>query len=250
MSTSIDTMSANRISARTIFYISSLLILPVLYVFFYVLKVSTNGYAIEHWLPKWDRLLLITAIILLERIYTYKYSVSQRAVLGRDIISNVVNLYVTGPATAMLVLPILVLGPEHILGRKLVFAAPGQLGPFWLQVVVILLSVSFFRYWMHRFQHSNAFPERWLRRLCSALGAARGPRSASDRQLAAVVDCARADQERDAGAGEKHHRQEVGAGDLDDEADDDRRCDAGNVAAQIHAAAEEADAVAGRQNRR
>jgi hypothetical protein len=81
-----------------------------------------------------DRLLLIIAIILLERIYTYKYSVSQRAVLGRDIISNLVNLYVTGPATAMVVLPILVLGPEHILGRKQVFAAHGQLGPFWLQV--------------------------------------------------------------------------------------------------------------------
>jgi sterol desaturase/sphingolipid hydroxylase (fatty acid hydroxylase superfamily) len=57
----------------------------------------------------------------------------------------------------MVVLPILILSPEHLLGRKLVFAAPGQLGPFWLQVVIILLSVSFFRYWMHRFQHSNAF---------------------------------------------------------------------------------------------
>jgi len=59
MSTSIDTISANRISTRTIFYVSSLLILPVLYLLFYVLKVSTSGYAIEHWLPKWDRLLLI-----------------------------------------------------------------------------------------------------------------------------------------------------------------------------------------------
>jgi len=131
MSTSIlSADTANRISTRTIFYASSFLILPVLYVFFYALKVSTNGYGIEHWLPKWDRLLLLAAIILLERIYTYKYAVSQRAVLGRDIISNVVNLYVTYPATAMVVLPILVLGPEHILGRKLVFAAPGQLGRF------------------------------------------------------------------------------------------------------------------------
>src|SRR6516162_3473041 len=127
---SADTISANRISTRTVFYVSSLLILPVLYLFFYVLKVSTNGSAIKHWLPKWDRLLLIMAIILLARIYTYIYSVSQRALLGRNIISNVVNLYITGPATAMVVLPILVLGPEHILGRKLVFAAPGQLGRF------------------------------------------------------------------------------------------------------------------------
>ena len=60
MSTSIDTMSANRTSARTIFYVSSLLILPVLYVFFYVLKVSTNGYAIEHWLPKWTGCCLLS----------------------------------------------------------------------------------------------------------------------------------------------------------------------------------------------
>jgi hypothetical protein len=36
MSTSIDTMSANRISTRTVFYVSSLLILPVLYLLFYV----------------------------------------------------------------------------------------------------------------------------------------------------------------------------------------------------------------------
>jgi hypothetical protein len=43
MSTSIDTMSANRTSARTIFYVSSLLILPVLYVFFYVLKVRPTA---------------------------------------------------------------------------------------------------------------------------------------------------------------------------------------------------------------
>jgi hypothetical protein len=93
MSTSIDTNSANKISTKTIFYVSSLLILPVLYLLFSVLKVSTNGYAIEHWLPKWDRLSLIAAIILLERIYTYRYSVSQRTVLGRDIISNLVNLY-------------------------------------------------------------------------------------------------------------------------------------------------------------
>jgi sterol desaturase/sphingolipid hydroxylase (fatty acid hydroxylase superfamily) len=152
-----DTMSANRISTRTIFYLSSLLILPTLYVFFYALKVSTNGYAIDQWLPKWDRLLILTSIIVLERVYAYRYAVSQRKVLSRDIISNIVNLYVAGPVTAMIVLPVLVFLPQHFLGHKLVFTTPGQLGPFWLQVVVILLAVSFFRYWMHRFQHSNAF---------------------------------------------------------------------------------------------
>ena len=144
-------------SAKRIFYVSSLLILPVLYVFFYAIHIAAHGYAIEHWLPKWDRLLLLFAIIILERIYTYRYAVSQRAMLTRDIIANVVNLYVTGAVVGMIVVPILVFFPEHFLGRKLVFASPEQLGPFWLQIVVILLSVSFFRYWMHRMQHTNAF---------------------------------------------------------------------------------------------
>ena len=36
-------------------------------------------------------------------------------------------------------------------------ASPEQLGPLWLQIPVIWLIVSFFRYWMHRWQHSNEF---------------------------------------------------------------------------------------------
>ena len=45
----------------------------------------------------------------------------------------------------------------------------------------------------------------------------------SDRQFAAVVDQGRADQQRNAGGGEEHQRQKVGAGGLHDEADDQRR---------------------------
>jgi hypothetical protein len=44
-------------------------------------------------------------------------------------------------------------------------------------------------------------------RACVATGEARD--CVSDRQLAAVVDCTRADQESDAGGGEEHHRQEI-----------------------------------------
>jgi sterol desaturase/sphingolipid hydroxylase (fatty acid hydroxylase superfamily) len=90
----------------------------------------------------------------LERIYTYRYAVSQRSVLKRDIIANIVNLYVTGAVAAFLVLPVLLFSTEHVLGRKLVFASPEQLGPFWLQIAVILVVVSLFRYWMHRMQHT------------------------------------------------------------------------------------------------
>ena len=141
--------------SRKILYASSLLILPILYVAFYA--IHFQGHVLEQWLPRWDRLLLLVTVIGLERLYTYKYAVSQRAVLKRDIIANVVNLYVTGAVAALVVMPILVFIPEHFLGRKLVFASSEQLGPFWLQVLAILLVVSFFRYWMHRLQHEVGF---------------------------------------------------------------------------------------------
>ena len=108
-------------SAKTMTYVSSLLILPVLYVFFSTIHVSTHGYAIEQWLPKWDRLLILVTVIGLERLYTYRYAVSQRSVLTRDIIANIVNLYVTGAVVALLLLPVLAFSLDHFLGRKLVF---------------------------------------------------------------------------------------------------------------------------------
>jgi sterol desaturase/sphingolipid hydroxylase (fatty acid hydroxylase superfamily) len=64
---------------------------------------------------------------------------------------------VTGAVVAVAVLPVLLFFPEHFLGRKFFLASPEQLGPFWLQVVLILLLVSFFRYWIHRLQYSVEF---------------------------------------------------------------------------------------------
>ena len=133
-----------------------LVILPALFVLFYAALVS-YGHAVERWIPKWDTLAIICVMIILERIYAYKYAVSQRSVLARDITSSLVNLYVTGAVATMVFLPILVFFPQVFWGRKLIFASPEQLGPIWLQVLVFLLLVSQFRYWMHRFQHKNEF---------------------------------------------------------------------------------------------
>ena len=142
---------------KSAFYISSLVIVPVLFVLFYAVRFVGRVYAVDQWLPKWDTLLILATMIVVERIYTYRYAVSQRSVLARDLIANVVNLYVTGAVTGMVVLPVLLFFPEHFLARKAILASAGQLGPVWLQVPVILLSVSLFRYWMHRWQHSIAF---------------------------------------------------------------------------------------------
>jgi sterol desaturase/sphingolipid hydroxylase (fatty acid hydroxylase superfamily) len=142
---------------KTAFYVSSVVIVPVLFALFYAARLVGRIYALDQWVPKWDSLLILATMIVVERIYTYNYAVSQRSVLPRDVISNVVNLWVTGTVTGMIVLPVLLFFPEHFFGRKLILASPEQLGPVWLQVAVVLLSVSLFRYWMHRLQHSVPF---------------------------------------------------------------------------------------------
>jgi len=96
-------------------------------------------------------------MIALEQVYGYRNPGSQSFVLTRDIVATTVNKYLTAAVLSFLVLPILLFIPQHFLGRKVLLASPGELGPFWLQVVTILLIVSFFRYWMHRWQHSNEF---------------------------------------------------------------------------------------------
>lgn len=133
-------------------------VLPFVLAIFFGLRILAQTHPeIDAWIPKWDRLLLFAVVILLERIYHYRFAVSQRYVLTRDTISNIVNLYVNGFVTGLLVLPALLYLPQHFLGRKLVFASPDQLGPIWLQIVAIAVFVSFFRYWMHRLQHENQF---------------------------------------------------------------------------------------------
>ena len=144
-------------SAKSAFYISSLLILPVLYVVFITMHLTTLHEPITQWLPHWDRLLMLFTVIGLERLYTYRYAVSQRHVLVRDIFANIVNLYITAAVAAYLLLPLLQFIPEHFLGRRHLVASPNVLGPIWLQIPVLLVAVSLFRYWMHRWQHSNEF---------------------------------------------------------------------------------------------
>ena len=145
------------VTNKSLFYLSSLAIVPAVFALFYGARLLGRVYPIDRWVPKWDTLLILATMVALERIYTYKYAVSQKSVATRDMIANVVNLYVTGAVTGMIVLPVLVFFPEHFLGRRLFLSSPNQLGPVWLQVLVIILSVSLFRYWVHRLQHSVPF---------------------------------------------------------------------------------------------
>lgn len=144
-------------SAKTLAHAGRFAILPALFAVFVVIRVLSKGSSADRVFPEWWTYLILASLMILERLYTYRYRVSQRSLLARDIVSTLVNTLVTGTVTGIILYPVLAWIPEHFLGRRLVFAAPGQLGPFWLQLATILLAVSFFRYWMHRFQHKNEF---------------------------------------------------------------------------------------------
>ena len=144
-------------SVNALGHFAGLIIIPVLFVAFYALRVTASGSPIGEWLPDWDTFAILGVMMVVERVYTYRYAVSQRSVLARDIASTLVNVYLTAVVTSMLLLPGLLLLTESMFGRPLMFASPEQLGPIWLQVPVIWAVVSFFRYWMHRWQHSNEF---------------------------------------------------------------------------------------------
>lgn len=144
-------------SAKSFAHVSRFAILPALFAIFVAVRILSKGSSADHWFPEWWTYLILATLMLVERLYAYKYRVSQRPLLARDITSTLVNTLITGTVAGMIIYPVLIWIPEHYLGRRLVFAAPGLLGPFWLQFAAILLSVSFFRYWMHRFQHKNEF---------------------------------------------------------------------------------------------
>ena len=141
---------------RKLIVFSSFIILPALYVTMYFADIGTLHQPMAQTL-KFEAVLVLVVMMVLEQVYGYRNPASQRFVLTRDVIATAVNKYVTGAALAFLVLPVLLYAPLHFLGRKVLIASPGALGPFWLQVILILLIVSFFRYWMHRWQHSNEF---------------------------------------------------------------------------------------------
>src|SRR6185436_18850549 len=133
-------------------------VLPAVMVVFFALRIVAQTHPeIEAFIPRWDRVMLFAVVILLERISRYRYAVSQRYVLTRDIISTLVTRYLITFVTSLLVQPVLSYPSEHFLGRNLIFGSPDQLGPLWLQIAIIIVFVSFFRYWMHRLQHENQF---------------------------------------------------------------------------------------------
>jgi len=78
-------------------------------------------------------------------------------VLFRDIISTVINGFFASNVLRMGFVPAVMFFPELFLGREVFFNNSGQLGPFWLQLFLVLMFYSLLRYTAHRLQHTIPF---------------------------------------------------------------------------------------------
>jgi len=68
-----------------------------------------------------------------------------------------VNLVVTTTVMRALFVPLVLFLPEILFGRSLFFASAEQLGPLWLQLILVTFFYSFMKYWVHRTQHKVQF---------------------------------------------------------------------------------------------
>jgi len=90
-------------------------------------------------------------------IFRYERALSQRSLAFRDIVSTGVNVLFTGTVATAFFVPLIIFLPEFALGRSLFFGSSNQLGPLWLQLILVALLYSFLRYGIHRVQHIVPF---------------------------------------------------------------------------------------------
>jgi len=96
-------------------------------------------------------------LIGIEYFFKYKKGVSQMDRLPRDVTSSMMHVFVTGTIGRMLFVPAILFIPETFFGRTLFFASPADVGPYWLQIIIAVLVLSFMRYSVHYFQHKIPF---------------------------------------------------------------------------------------------
>lgn len=142
---------------KKIFYLSSLIAFPAACIIMYALKMYPIGYNIRLMIPNFTLTSTLVAVIILEQVYVYKKSTSQKHVLIRDIFSTVINGFYASSIIRPLVFPIIMYLPNVIMGREVIFTESQNLGPVWLQFFMVLFFYSFLRYSTHRLQHTIPF---------------------------------------------------------------------------------------------
>jgi len=133
------------------------LMFPLLGLSFGLMNYYGKGSVLAKSFPYWHSFIVLGVMFTMERIWTYKNTVSQRHMIWRDLTSTMVQTFLVGGVVGAVVLPILHYFPETFLGRRFLFGLSNQLGPLWVQVLAVFLLSSFWQYWAHRIEHTSDF---------------------------------------------------------------------------------------------
>ena len=141
-------------SIRSMFSARGFLIFPLAVLIVYWARMYFAGLDIEVPVPAATTFAVLAVMMVLELAFRYEKAVSQKPLAFRDIASTLMNLWFTGTVLSTIFVPAVLFFPEIFLGRTLFFTSPDQLGPFWLQIILVMLLYSLMKYWIHRVQHT------------------------------------------------------------------------------------------------
>lgn len=141
-------------------YSRSFLVFPLTVLGCYWALMYYQGTDIDVPVPGITTLLVLGIMVVLEFVFRYRNRVSQKKLFVRDVAVTLTNLWGTIPVSSAVFFPVILYLPELFFGRSLFFASFVQLGPFWLQLVVIILAYSLLKYFIHWMQHS--IPLLWV----------------------------------------------------------------------------------------
>ena len=133
------------------------LVFPLAVLFVYWARMFVAGNDIDLVIPGIVTFSTLAVMMLLEQLFRYRNKVPQNNVRWRDLASTLMNVLVTGTVMRTIFVPLVIFLPEILFGRTLFFSAAEQLGPFWVQLILVMLLYSFLRYGVHRLQHTMPF---------------------------------------------------------------------------------------------
>ncbi|MGD8324341.1 MAG: sterol desaturase family protein, partial [Gammaproteobacteria bacterium] len=142
---------------KKLFSSKGFLIFPLALLLIYWAQMYYQGMDIEVPIRGATTFATLAVMILLELAFRYEKRVSQKPLVLRDLSSTLMNLWVTGSVMSMVFTPVVLFLPEIFFGRSLFFASSAQLGPFWLQLILVILFYSLMKYAIHRIQHRVSF---------------------------------------------------------------------------------------------
>ncbi len=133
------------------------IIFPLTAVVYTIYKFTTADAQYRNIIPSFGLISTYAVMVVMEAFFKYEKGVKQTKFLLRDVSSNVVHMFVTGPVGRIFMVPAIAYVLQETLGRGLIFAERTDAGPIWLQSILVFLFYSLMRYSVHYYQHHNKY---------------------------------------------------------------------------------------------